>query len=113
MKKPAIVLSAFGLLTAGLFFAGLKSDYNLASSDPGYRPASVTRAGLNVAQNTVASPPSQAASTMRTAVVHAFTLQMPADEIEVIYLRHLDECAKLGCIVVSSHLNRSSSGPPY
>jgi hypothetical protein len=113
MKKPAVVLSAFGLLVAGLFFAGLKSNYKLASSDPGYRATSVTSAGFNVAQNAVAPPPSQAASTTRTAVVHAFTLQMPADEIEAIYLRHLDECARLGCIVVSSHLNRSSSGPPY
>jgi hypothetical protein len=113
MKKSAIILAAFGLLTAGLFFAGVKGNYDLAASDSGYRPASVTGGSFNVAQNIVASPPSQAASPVRTAVVHAFTLQMPADEIEAIYLRHLEECARLGCIVVNSHLNRSNSGPVY
>ena len=115
MQKPAIILSAFGLLTAGLFFAYVKDTYQVASADSGYRTtsASVTAGSFNVAQNAAPPPPSQAAGPTRTAAVHAFTLQMPADEIEKIYLRHLDECARLGCIVVNSHLNRSDAGPAY
>jgi len=46
----------------------------------------------------------------KLAVTHAFTLSMPSAEVEAVQRKDLDECAKLGCTVLVTSLNRSDSG---
>jgi hypothetical protein len=46
----------------------------------------------------------------RLAISHRFTLLIPNSEIESQQQRHLAECAKLGCTVVNTSINRSDQG---
>jgi|SRR5581483_7338658 len=45
---------------------------------------------------------------LRLAITHRFTLRVPSAEIEAIQQRHLSECAKLGCTVLSTSTDRSN-----
>jgi hypothetical protein len=111
-NKSIVIVSAVGLVGLGLLVAGSRTGYQTASVSANYRPPA-TGPSVQLAQNTAPAPPERAANGARIAVVHAFTLQVPGGEIETVYLRHLDECARLGCVVVGSHLDRSSAGVPY
>jgi hypothetical protein len=44
------------------------------------------------------------------AVTHTFSLRLPSNEVEVVQQKHLAECRKLGCTVVSTQLDRSNEG---
>jgi hypothetical protein len=94
-----------------------------ACSDPSYSPApnpmrlSPVAAGggsaFAVRQDAVAARGAQAATPARIAVTHSFTLRMPVGDIEAVQRRHLDECAKLGCTVLTTRLDRSTEGRVY
>ncbi len=53
-------------------------------------------------------PPAPAAAQTREhiAVSYSFALEVPADQIEAIQKKHLAECGKLGCKVVSTSIFR-------
>ena len=52
----------------------------------------------------------QTAPTARMAITHSFILRLPAMEVEATQQRHLAECSKLGCTVLSTRLDRGSEG---
>jgi Domain of unknown function (DUF4349) len=53
---------------------------------------------------------SQFSVLKRLAVSHAFSLRMPSIEVEAVQQRHLAECNKLGCTVLTTNLDRSIEG---
>jgi hypothetical protein len=50
----------------------------------------------------------QPRTVKRLAISHGYTLQLPDTDVEAVQQRHLSECAKLGCTVVSTTLDRST-----
>jgi hypothetical protein len=50
---------------------------------------------------------------MKLAVTHTFELSMPSDQVEAVQRRHLDECAKLGCTVLTTSLQHGGQGSVY
>lgn len=46
----------------------------------------------------------------RLAVSHFFSLRLPSKEVEAVQQRHLAECAKLGCSVLKTTLDRWKQG---
>src|SRR5262245_6119710 len=52
----------------------------------------------------------QFAIIKRLAISYTFTLRLPSSEVEAIQKKHLAECAKLGCTVLNTHLDRSIEG---
>jgi hypothetical protein len=46
----------------------------------------------------------------KLAVVHSYALAMPSRDVEAVQRRDLDECAKLGCTVLGTTLQRSDGG---
>jgi hypothetical protein len=43
----------------------------------------------------------------RVAVSHSFALELPDNDVEAVHRRHLSECGRLGCTVISTMLDRS------
>jgi hypothetical protein len=56
------------------------------------------------------SPSGPRAASARIAITHSFGLRLPAADIEAAQRRHLDECARLGCVVITTRLDRSEAG---
>ena len=54
--------------------------------------------------------PQQTGTAQRIAVTRGFTLRLPSIEVAAVQERHLAECAKLGCIVLETRLDRLSEG---
>jgi Domain of unknown function (DUF4349) len=46
----------------------------------------------------------------RLAVTHRFTLRVPSEATEAIQQKHMAECAKLGCTILSTSIDRSDEG---
>jgi hypothetical protein len=46
----------------------------------------------------------------RLAITHRFTIRVPSAETEEIQQKHMAECAKLGCTVLSTSIDRSNEG---
>jgi hypothetical protein len=46
----------------------------------------------------------------KLAITHTFALSMPSVEVEAVQRRHLDECAKLGCTILTTNLQRGNEG---
>jgi hypothetical protein len=61
-------------------------------------------------QYDLVAPRGQNATPARMAITHSFSLRLPAADIEAVQRRHLDECARLGCVVISTRLDRSNAG---
>jgi hypothetical protein len=56
-------------------------------------------------------PLRQSVTTSRQiAITHRFTLQVPSAQTEAIQEKHLDQCAKLNCTILSSSIDRSNEG---
>ena len=55
-------------------------------------------------------PSQQSGRARQIAVTRGFTLRMPSSEVTAVQQRHLAECAKLGCTVLETHLDRLSEG---
>src|SRR3954466_2467761 len=51
-------------------------------------------------------PQQQSGQTRHIAVTHSFTLRLPNDQVAAVQERHLAECAKLGCTVLETRLDR-------
>ena len=56
------------------------------------------------------SPSQQPGPVRHIAVTRSLALRMPANEVAAIQQKHLAECAKLGCTVLESYLNRLNDG---
>ncbi len=46
----------------------------------------------------------------RLAISHTFTVRLPSSQVEAVQQKHLAECAKLGCIVLNTRLDRQNEG---
>jgi len=57
-----------------------------------------------------AGAPNQSRISPRMAITHSFTLRLPSADIEMVQRRHLDECAKLNCTVITTRTTRVDSG---
>jgi Domain of unknown function (DUF4349) len=82
---------------------------SLAGGYPG--PAGGVSDDLVLAQ--LANPPrspQQSGPARHIAVTRGFTLRLPSDEVAAVQERHLAECAKLGCTVLETRLDRLSEG---
>src|SRR5437762_7835699 len=44
------------------------------------------------------------------AVTHQFTLRVPGAEAETLQQKHIAECSKLGCAILSTSIDRSNEG---
>src|SRR5258708_1310631 len=55
-------------------------------------------------------PPQQSGPTRHIAVTRGFILRLPSSEVAAVQQRHLSECAKLGCTVLETRLDRGSEG---
>jgi hypothetical protein len=75
-----------------------------------WQPISDTVAPLRVSQDRVGAGAAQAATPARIAVTHAFSLRMPSADVEAVQRRHLDGCARLGCMILTTYLDRSNAG---
>jgi hypothetical protein len=53
---------------------------------------------------------SPAANLQRLAITHRFTLRVPSAETEAILQRHMSECTRLGCTILSTSIDRSTEG---
>jgi hypothetical protein len=49
----------------------------------------------------------------KLAVTHSYAITMPSREIEAVQRRDLDECAKLGCTVLTTTLQHGGGGQVY
>jgi hypothetical protein len=54
--------------------------------------------------------PPAASQQQRLAITHRFTLRVPSAETEAIQQRHMAECTKLGCTILSTSIDRSTEG---
>ena len=49
-------------------------------------------------------------SERRLAITHRLTIRLPGAETEAIQQKHMAECVKLGCTVLSTSIDRSNEG---
>lgn len=63
-----------------------------------------------LAQLTTPPPSQQSRPTRQIAVTRGFTLRLPSNEVAGVQQRHLAECAKLGCTVLETRLDRLIEG---
>src|ERR1700744_4336999 len=54
-----------------------------------------------------------AATQPKLAVTHAFDLSMPADQVEAVQRRDLDECQRLGCTVLTTRLQHGGQNTVF
>jgi len=52
----------------------------------------------------------QSARVSQIAITRGFTLRLPSNEVTAVQQRHLAECAKLGCTVLETRLDRLNEG---
>ncbi|QPF84961.1 DUF4349 domain-containing protein [Bradyrhizobium genosp. L] len=45
-----------------------------------------------------------------TAITHRYTLRVPSADLEAIQQKHLAECAKFGCTILSTSIDRANEG---
>ena len=73
------------------------------------------------AGNTIADSPSggfpgpamqdnPSANERRLAITHRFAIRLPGADTEAIQQKHMAECAKLGCTILSTSIDRSNEG---
>jgi hypothetical protein len=81
-----------------------------------YSAAGTTVAGGWSSQDVVlaeveSSPAARQSGPARhIAVTRGFTLRLPSSEVAAVQQKHLSECAKLGCTVLETRLDRLSEG---
>jgi hypothetical protein len=104
-----ILLAALAVSTLAACAPELNTTANEFSIAGGYDPGGVSDARV-LAQLTNPSPSQQSGPIRKIAVTRGFTLRLPSNEVAAVQERHLAECAKLGCTVLETHLNRLSDG---
>jgi len=66
--------------------------------------------GVFLAQLEASPPPQQSGPVRHIAVTRGFTLRLPSSEVAAVQQKHLSECAKLGCTVLETRLDRLAEG---
>src|SRR3984957_4818934 len=91
----------------------------MTRANPGWRvriviPLLLTLSACAASNNPVLYSPVaggySSAADRNFAVTHNFTLRVPSVETEAIQERHMAECVKLGCTIVSTSIDRSNEG---
>ena len=91
----------------------------MTRANPGWRvriviPVLLTLSACAPSNNPVLYSPVaggySSAADRNFAVTHNFTLRVPSVETEAIQERHMAECVKLGCTIVSTSIDRSNEG---
>jgi len=75
-----------------------------------YLPGEIHGNQLAQAQTLNPGQGAQQGPVKRLAISHGYTLHLLDTDVEAIQQRHLSECGKLGCTVVSTMLDRSAAG---
>ena len=65
---------------------------------------------LNDVSGGLAMQDNPSAVDRRLAITHRFTLRVPSAETEAIQHKHLAECTRLGCTILSTSIDRSNEG---
>jgi hypothetical protein len=104
LRLASILLTA--VIAGSSFALGACSNQPVLYSASNYQPS----AGDLPVRTTVGQGGGQAATPARIAVTHRFTLRMPSADIEAVQRQHLDECARLGCTVLSTHIDHVNAG---
>jgi hypothetical protein len=104
-----ILLAALAASTLAACAQGTSDNYFSAT---GGHPEPVEGVGQDrvLAQPTDRSPSQQSGPTKQIAVTRGFTLRLPSNEVAAVQQRHLAECAKLGCTVLETRLDRLNEG---
>src|SRR5262244_3779917 len=100
-----ILLAALAVSTLAACAPELNTTSNEFSITGGYDPGGVSDSRV-LAQLTNPSPSQQSGLTRHIAVTRGFTLRLPSNEVAAVQERHLAECAKLGCTVLQTRLDR-------
>ena len=107
----ALAASTLAACTPG---PGTPDNYIDSSVSGGLLLYSETAGGVSdahvLAQLATPPRPQQTGTTQRIAVTRGFTLRLPSNEVAAVQERHLAECAKLGCTVLETRLDRLSEG---
>jgi hypothetical protein len=88
-----------------LEFAGAGGDVRF-----GVEPSRGVSHEFVLAQLASPRPSQQSGRVSQIAVTRGFTLRLPSNEVTAVQQRHLAECAKLGCTVLETRLDRLSEG---
>jgi hypothetical protein len=88
-----------------LEFAGAGGDVRFA-----VEPSRGVSHEFVLAQLASPRPSQQSGRVSQIAVTRGFTLRLPSNEVTAVQQRHLAECAKLGCTVLETRLDRLSEG---
>jgi hypothetical protein len=94
---------AIGICLASLFLPGCAPQGDNQSAS---RPA---QSAPSAYQGAAGAPPS-GTEVRHVAISHHFSLQVPGDKIQDVHQKHLAECRRLGCEVLSSSLDQSIKG---
>jgi hypothetical protein len=94
---------AIGICLAVLLLAGCEPQGDKQSAS---RPAQSAPAAYQGA----AGGPASGSEGRHLAISHQLSLQVPADKIQEVHQKHLAECRRLGCEVLSSSLDQSIKG---
>jgi hypothetical protein len=94
-KRTPLAL-AFGAVTIALAGCAPASDNSIPS----------VQYDLPAAPARPAAPNTQAGAEKRVAVSHSFVLSMPNALVESVQAKHLAECRKVGCTILSTNLSR-------
>lgn len=94
---------------AGSLIFALAACSQQPGSSENYVPAETPR-GDSLYRDVVALRTDQGPVAAPMAVTHGFRLRLPNDAIEATQRRHLDECTKLGCVVINTRLTRTERG---
>jgi hypothetical protein len=108
-RRITSIILALAIGTSTLALSGC-SDRLFVSSPDNYLPSARDTAVKATVGQGAAAARDQSAAPARMAVTHGFTLRVPSAEIEAVQRKHLDDCARLGCVVISTRLDRSNAG---
>lgn len=99
-SQPSEISSSSGVVGMFTMFGGGYPDFDTQT-----RGSFVAQAEtLDPGQGTQPRP------LRRLAITHGFILQLPSTDVEAVQQRHLSECSRLGCTIVSTLLDRSIEG---
>jgi hypothetical protein len=104
-----ILLTALAASTLAACAQGTPDDF-AASKVGGYNGPAGGIGDARVVQLATPPPSQQSAPIRKIAVTRGFTLRLPGSEVATVQERHLTECAKLGCTVLETRLDRLGEG---
>lgn len=107
-RRPDVLLAV--VFAAAAFVLGACSQYSALNYSGG--TAVVGVGGYDVAQAPSPNPDQSnpQIARRRLAITHAFNLHLSSADVESVQQKHLAECGRLGCTVVSTRIDRSNEG---